>query len=114
MLINKVFLLYAKTSNGKENKSVMTDSDRESVHSNWSELIYVNEEAEYSKLRGGMNVNACTSNASLEEAAKATLTQSRKRAVKNIVLVPYKLKSMEWGSWRTKSHTQLALLLALL
>ena len=90
-------------NNGKGNKSVVTDSDRDSMHSNWSELIAVNEEAEYSKLKNGMNVNASTSNASLGEAATTALTQSRKRAMKNIVLVPYKPKPTEWGSWRIKS-----------
>ena len=34
---------------------------------------------------------------------KTMLTQSRKRAVKDIVLVPYKPKSTEWGSWKIKS-----------
>ena len=85
-------------NDGEENKSVVTDSDRDSVHSNWSKLISVNEEAEYSKLKNGMNVNASTSNASLGEAVKTTLAQPRKRAVKNIVLVPYKPKPTEWGS----------------
>ena len=88
---------------GEENKSVSTDSDRNSMHSNWSELISVNEEVEYSKLKGGLNVDASTSNASLGEAMKTTLTQPRKRAVKNIVLVPYKPKPTEWGSWKIKS-----------
>ena len=87
----------------EENKSVKTDSDRDSMHSNWSEIISVNEEAKYSKLKSGMNVNASTSNASLGEAVKTTLAQSRKRAVKNIVLVPYKPKPTEWGSWKIKS-----------
>ena len=46
-----------------------TDSDRNSVHSNWSELR----------------------------------KKPRKRAIKNIVLVPYKLKPKDWGSWKVKS-----------
>ena len=50
-----------------------------------------------------MNVNASTSNTSLGEAVKTTIAQPRKRAVKNIVLVPYKPKSTEWGSWKIKS-----------
>ena len=35
--------------NGEDNRSVATDndSDRNSMHSNWSELITVNEEAKY-------------------------------------------------------------------
>ena len=92
-------------NNGEENRSVATDnnSDRDSMHSNWSELIAVNEEAEYSKLKSEMNVNASTINASLGEAVKTIITQPRKRAVKNIVLVLYKPKPTEWGSWKIKS-----------
>ena len=92
-------------NNGEENRSVATDnnSDRDSMHSNWSKLVAINEEAEYSKLKSEMNVNASTSNASLGEAVKTTITQPRKRAVKNIVFVPYKPKPTEWGSWKIKS-----------
>ena len=36
---------------GKDNKSVSTDSDRNSVPSNWSELVSVDEEVEYTKLK---------------------------------------------------------------
>ena len=85
-------------NDGEENKSVKTDSDRDSMHSNWSELISVNEEVEYSKLKSGMNVNVSSSNASLGEAVKTMFTQSRKRAVKNIELVPYKPKPTKLGS----------------
>ena len=93
-------------NNGEENRSVArdNDSDRNSMHSNWSEFIAVDEEAEYSKHKSEMNVNASTSNASLGEAVKTMITQPRKRAVKNIVLVPYKPKPTEWGSWKIKSH----------
>ena len=69
------------------------DSDRDSIHSNWSELMTVKSE---------MNINASTSDASLGEAIKVN-AQPRKRAVKNIVLVPYKPKPKDWGSWKIKS-----------
>ena len=46
---------------GEENKSVLTDNDRNSVHSNWSKLMSVNEEVEYSKLKSGLNVDVSTS-----------------------------------------------------
>ena len=62
-----------------------TDSDRESIHSNWSELIPINNE-----------INKTSD-------AMKTDTQQRKRAVKNIVLVLYKPKPKDWGSWKTKS-----------
>ena len=61
-------------NNGEEYRSVATDNDsnKASVHSNWSKLMAINEEAEYSKLKSEINVNASTSNASLGEAVKTT------------------------------------------
>ena len=67
-----------------------TDSDRNSVHSNWSELI---------PIKNGMNKNASTSDG---EVMKIN-AQPRMRAIKNIVLVPYKTKPKDWGSWKVKS-----------
>ena len=65
------------------------DSDRESVHSNWSELIPTNSEV---------------NNMSTTEAeTKKIEPQTRKKAIKNIVLVPYKPKPKDWGSWKVKS-----------
>ena len=61
------------------------NSDRESIHSNWRKLIPVNTELK-----------------KISEAIKPD-TQQRKRAVKNIVLVPYKAKPKDWGSWKIKS-----------
>ena len=75
-------------NNAEENKAEATDndsnrdSDRDSIHSNWSELMTV---------KSGMNINASRSNASLREAVKIN-SQPRQRAVKSIVLVPYKPK----------------------
>ena len=46
-----------------------------------------------------MNKNASTSDG---EVMKIN-TQPRKREIKNIVLVPYKLKPKDWGSWKIKS-----------
>ena len=53
-------------------KDSETDSDRESIHSNWSKLIPVNAEA--NKSSDVMKID----------------TQQRKRTVRNKVLVPYK------------------------
>ena len=86
-------------NNVEEDKAEVTDndsnrdSDRDSIHSNWRELMTV---------KSGMNINASTSDASLGEAVKVS-AQPRKRAVKNIVLVPYKPKPNDWGSWKIKS-----------
>ena len=66
-------------------KDSETDSERESIHSNWSKLIPINTEA--NKPINAMKVDA----------------QQRKRAVKNVVLVPYKPKPKDWGTWKIKS-----------
>ena len=66
-----------------EEKDSETDSERESIHSNWSKLVPV-------------EINKP------DEALKVTAPQ-RKRTVRNIVLVPYKPKPKDWGSWKIKS-----------
>ena len=65
------------------------DSDRERVHSNWSELITTNSEVN----------NMSTTDAEIKKSEP----QTRKKAIKNIVLVPYKPKAKDWGSWKVKS-----------
>ena len=65
-----------------QNRYSETDSERserESVHSNWSDLM------------------------STEENKPAKVVLNKKRTVRNIVLVPYKPKPKDWGSWRVKS-----------
>ena len=64
-------------------KDSETDSDKESVHSNWSDLMPV-------------EVNKPTE-------VKTNDISQRKRTVRNIVLVPYKPKPKDWGSWKIKS-----------
>ena len=66
-----------------EEKDSETDSDRESIHSNWSDFMPIEV------------------NKPIEDKTKDT-TQ-RKRTVRNIVLVPYKPKPKDWGSWQIKS-----------
>ena len=61
------------------------DSDRESIHSNWSELIPINND-----------VNK-------PGDVEKTDTQQIKRAVRNIVLVPYKPKPKDCSTWKIKS-----------
>ena len=65
-----------------ENKHSETDSkrsERESVHSNWSDLMPT------------------------EENKPTKVVLNKKRTVRNIVLVPYKPKLKDWGNWRVKS-----------
>ena len=64
---------------GEEIKSVSTDSDRKSVHSNWSKLISVDEEVEYTKLKSELNIGTSTSNDSSGEAMKELLIPLKKR-----------------------------------
>ena len=59
-------------------KDSETDSDRESVHSIWSELIPTNSEVN----------NTSTTDADIKKSEP----QTRKKAIKSIVLVPYKPK----------------------
>ena len=59
------------------------DSEKESIHSNWSELVPI----EPSKPDEALTINV----------------PQRKRTVRNIVLVPYKTKLKDWGSWKIKS-----------
>ena len=60
-----------------------TDSQRESIHSNWSKLVPV----EINKPDEVLKIDA----------------PQRKRTVRNIVLVLYKPKPKDWGSWKIKS-----------
>ena len=66
-----------------KNKDSEVDSDRESIHSNWSDVIPI-------------KVNKPT------EVMTNDTTQIRK-TVRNIVLVPYKPKPKDWGSWKIQS-----------
>ena len=66
------------------------DSDRDSVHSNWSKLMPV---------KSGMSKNTSASDGEIMKIN----AQPRKRSMKNIVLVPYKPKPKDWGSWKVKS-----------
>ena len=83
---------------------------RDSVHSDWSDLIPVNGQAEYDRLyqnRKELNVNkATTSNASVTNDSLKPSAPPTKKTVKNIVLVPYAPKPKDWGNWWIRSqHT---------
>ena len=68
----------------EEIKSMSTDSDRNSVHSNWGEFVAVDEEVEYAKLKSGLNIGASMSNTSSGEAMKKLLVPPKKKAVKTL------------------------------
>ena len=66
----------------KEEDSEM-DSDVGSIHSNWSDIVPI-------------DVNKSTEVVTNDNNKK-------KGTVRNIVLVPYKPKPSNWGSWHIKS-----------
>ena len=66
-------------------KGSETDSNNNSMHSNWSKLVPTG--------------NTSTKNTEV----KSSEAQIRKRAIKDIVIVPYKPKPKDWGSWKLKS-----------
>ena len=90
-------------------RSVVGDNKRNSIHSDWSDLISIDEEAKYRKIyksRQRPNTTVCTATTSAAPATEtATIppTSPAKRTVKNIVLVPYTPRPKEWGSWQVKS-----------
>ena len=92
-----------------EERSMINESERNSVHSDWSGLIPIDVEAEYCKIhniRKGPYNKSCASpipsTAPVTNAVPvppSSLAGTHK-AVKNIVLVPYTQKPNEWGSWQ--------------
>ena len=90
-------------------RSVVGDNKRNSIHSDWSDLISIDKGAEYRKIyksRKRPNTMACTATTLAAPAAEtATIppTSPAKRTVKNIVLVPYTARPKEWGSWQVRS-----------
>ena len=91
----------------EEEESVPTNSKGNSIHSNWSDLLPVDEEAEYKRTyRSEPNIIgvATTSAASsVESTIKEPSIPPVKRTVKNIVLVLYTPKPKDWGSWLIRS-----------
>ena len=71
---------------------------RDSINSNWSELLSVSRKVEY---RHSNDVEATTSTAG--SAATQSCAPPLKKTIKNIVLVPYMPKPKDWGSWHIKS-----------
>ena len=89
----------------EEERSIVGGNKRNSVHSDWSDLISIDEEAEYRKFmsRKGPNPTACPATTSAASAAIISPASPPKKTVKNIVLVPYTPRPKEWGSWWIRS-----------
>ena len=91
-----------KNVESEDEGSVPTNSKRNSIHSNWSDLLSVDKEAEYKRIsKSEPNIIGVTttSAASPVEATKRPSIPPVKKTVKNIVLVPHMPKPMDWGSW---------------
>ena len=63
-------------------KDSETNSEKESIHSNWSDVVLTETDNPIDTV--------------------ADILQ-KKRTVRNIVLVPYKPKPKDWGSWKIRS-----------
>ena len=94
-----------------EERSVINDSKRNSVHLDKTDLIPVDVEAEYwriYKIRKRPDTRSCIYTVPLAvpvaEAAAVPPSSpaNTHKTVKNIVLVPYTPKPNEWGSWQVK------------
>ena len=94
------------TERDSEERPVVNDSKRSSVHLNWSDLVPIDMEAEYWRLynsRKRPDARANTTTLSAAPAAKAATVPpsplATHKTIKNIVLVPFTPKPKEWGSW---------------
>ena len=92
----------------EEDKSIPNSNKRNSIHSDWSDLLPVDEEAECKKTyksRSEPNIIgvATASAASATKTIKKPFVPRVKKTVKNIVLVPYTPKLTDWGSWQIRS-----------
>ena len=70
------------------------DSNVNSVHSDWSELLHTERNVQCST-----GPSTSTADVTTNQVHKTPIKQT----MKNIVLVPYKPKPKEWGSWHIKS-----------
>ena len=93
-----------------EERSIVKDSVRSSIHSNWSDLVPIDMEAEYRRIyksRKRPNTTVCTATTLAAPAAEAATippsSPATKKTVKNILLVPHTPRPKEWGSWWVKS-----------
>ena len=100
------------TERDSEERSVIYDGKRSSVHSNWSGLVPVDMEAEYWRLynsRKRPDARVCTTTPSAAPAAEAATvppsSPATHKTIKNIVLVPFTPKPKEWGSLVSKEVT---------
>ena len=85
-------------------RSIPHSEKRDSIYSDWNDLLPVNEEAEYKKIykdRNESNIIGVTTTSA--ETIKKASVPPVKKTVKTIVFVPYMPKPTDWGSWFIRS-----------
>ena len=87
----------------EDERSIPNSGKRDSIHSDWTDLMPVNLEVEYRKIyknKSEPNIIsvATTSAASATETTKKPSVPPVKKTVKNIVLVQYTPRPTDWGS----------------
>ena len=94
-----------------EERSIVNDSERSSIHSNWSDLVPVDIESEYRKIYGNRRRPDARAHATIplttppaEVAVAPPASPTTHKTIKNIRFVPFMPKPHEWGSWQVKSH----------
>ena len=94
-----------------EERSIVNDSVRNSIHSNWSDLVPVDIESEYRKIYGNRrrpdtkaHVITPLATPPAGVAALPPAPPATHKTIQNIRLVPMMPKPHEWGSWCKKSH----------
>ena len=94
-----------------EERSMINESKRNSVHSDWTDLIPIDVEAEHHRIhniRKEPYTKSCASpipsTAPVTNAVPVAPSSPAEthKAVKNIVLLLYTPKLNEWGSWQVK------------
>ena len=82
----------------REEETESCNSDGNSMNSDLSELLQASRKVEYKQCSGNIEPSTSTADATVRQSS----TTPVKRTMKNIVLVPYKPKPTEWGSWCIK------------
>ena len=89
-----------------EERSVVSDNKRDSIHLDWSDLIPIDVEGEYQRVynsRKRPDARVCMSAPLAAPVATVPSSSSAThKTIKNIVLVRFTPKPNEWGSWQVK------------
>ena len=88
----------------EEKRSIINSDKRNGVHSDWSDLISVDEEVEYRKVYKNIKGPNAVDVATILAASAAVIPSASpaKKTVKNIVLVLYTPRPNDWGSWQKR------------